>query len=113
VPDVHPNRAEAYALLAGLSMERPMIVLAHDPAWFAHLPTGPHFMLAGHTHGGQIRTPGIGIVHTASKAPRRWTHGLVEERRQYLYVTSGIGTSGLPLRWGIPPEIVVLDMMGR
>jgi hypothetical protein len=48
-----------------------------------------------------------------TKAPRRWAHGLVEERGQYLYVTSGIGTSGLPLRWGVPPEIVVLDTAGK
>jgi len=39
--------------------------------------------------------------------------GLVEERGQYLYVTSGIGTSGLPLLWGVPPEIVVLDTAGK
>ena len=112
VPDAHVTRAEAYALLADLSAERPTIVLAHDPVWFAHLPAGPHLMLAGHTHGGQIRLPGIGVVRTATKAPRRWIHGLIEERGQYLYVTSGIGTSGLPLRWGVPPEIAVLDMSG-
>src|SRR6266545_2168106 len=112
LPDAHVTRAEAYALLAALSAERPTIVLAHDPVWFAHLPAGPHLMRAGQTHGGQIRLPGIGIVRTATKAPRRWTHGLVEERGQYLYVTSGIGTSGLPLRWGVPPEIAVLDMSG-
>ena len=71
VPDAGITRAEACALLAGLSAERPTIVLAYDPVWFAHLPTGPHFMLAGHTHGGQNRFPGIGIVRTATKAPRR------------------------------------------
>jgi uncharacterized protein len=113
VPDAHVTRAEAYALLAGLSAQRPTIVLAHDPVWFAHLPAGPHLMLAGHTHGGQIRLPGIGVVRTATKAPRRWIHGLIEERGQYLYVTSGIGTSGLPLRWGVPPEIAVLEMSGK
>lgn len=112
VPDAHVTRAEAYALLAGLSAQRPTIVLAHDPVWFAHLPAGPHLMLAGHTHGGQIKLPGIGVVRTATKAPRRWVHGLIAERGQYLYVTSGIGTSGLPLRWGVPPEIAVLDMSG-
>jgi uncharacterized protein len=113
VPDAHVTRAEAYALLAGLSPDKPTIVLAHDPVWFAHLPAGPHLMLAGHTHGGQIRLPGIGIVRTATKAPRRWIHGLVEERGQYLYVTSGIGTSGVPVRWGVPPEFAVLDMSGK
>jgi predicted MPP superfamily phosphohydrolase len=113
VPDAQVTRAEAYALLGGLARDKPTIVLAHDPVWFAHLPAGPHLMLAGHTHGGQIRLPGIGIVRTATKAPRRWIHGLVEERGQYLYVTSGIGTSGVPVRWGVPPEFAVLDMSGK
>ena len=112
VPDAHIARPEASALLADLSPDMPTIVLAHDPVWFAHLPAGPHLMLAGHTHGGQIRLPGIGIVKKATKAPRRWCRGLVEERGQYLYVTSGIGTSGVPIRWGAPPEFAVLDLIG-
>lgn len=112
VPDAHRTRPEAYALLAGLSPDAPTIALAHDPVWFAHLPAGPHLMLAGHTHGGQIRLPGIGVVRNATKAPLRWSYGLVRERGQYLYVTSGIGTSGLPVRWGVPPEFVILDVNG-
>jgi uncharacterized protein len=113
VPDAHVTSAETYSLLTGLSPDKPTIVLAHDPVWFAHLPAGPHLMLAGHTHGGQIRLPGIGIVRNATKAPLRWSHGLIEESGQYLYVTSGIGTSGLPVRWGVPPEFAVLDMLGK
>ena len=101
VPDAHVARTEAYAVLAGVLPDRPTIVLAHDPVWFAHVPPGPHLTLAGHTHGGQIRLPGVGIIRNASKAPLRWSHGLVEERGRYLYVTSGIGTSGVPLRWGV------------
>jgi predicted MPP superfamily phosphohydrolase len=69
-------------------------------------------MLAGHTHGGQIRLPGVGIITNARKAPLRWSHGLIHEGGRYLYVTSGIGTSGLPLRWGVPPEYGVLDVAG-
>jgi uncharacterized protein len=113
VPDAHVTSAETYSLLTGLSPDKPTIVLVHDPVWFAHLPAGPHLMLAGHTHGGQIRLPGIGIVRNATKAPLRWSHGLIEESGQYLYVTSGIGTSGLPVRWGVPPEFAVLDMLGK
>jgi len=112
IPDAHITRPEAYSLLADLSPDMPTIVLAHDPVWFAHLPAGPHLMLAGHTHGGQIRLPGIGIVKKATNAPRRWCHGLVKERGRCLYVTSGIGTSGVPIRWGVPPEFVVLDLIG-
>jgi len=112
IPDAHMMRAEAYALLARLSPDRPTIILAHDPFWFAHLPPGPHLMLAGHTHGGQIRFPGIGILTNSSYAPLRWSYGLVKERGQHLYVTSGIGTSGVPIRWRVPPEFAVLDLQG-
>jgi predicted MPP superfamily phosphohydrolase len=112
IPDARVTRTEAYSLLADLSPDTPTIVLAHDPIWFAHLPPGPHLMLAGHTHGGQIRLPGIGIVTNASKAPLRWSHGLIKERGQHLYVTGGIGTSGVPIRWGVPPEFAVLNLEG-
>jgi predicted MPP superfamily phosphohydrolase len=66
-------------------------------------------MLAGHTHGGQIRLPGIGAVVNASAAPLRWTYGWVNEGGRRMYVTSGLGTSGLPIRLGIPPEYVRFD----
>ncbi|MGB8631541.1 MAG: hypothetical protein WCD69_19520, partial [Xanthobacteraceae bacterium] len=112
IPDAHAARPEAYSLLTNLSPDQPTLVLAHDPVWFGHLPAGPHLMLAGHTHGGQIQLPGFGIVRKATKAPRRWCHGLVKERGQYLYVTSGIGTSGVPVRWGVPPEFALLDLIG-
>jgi hypothetical protein len=97
---------------SGLAPERPSIVLTHDPMWFANVPRGTHLTLAGHTHGGQISLPGIGILKNASKAPLRWTHGLIRERGQYLYVTSGIGTSGVPSRWRVRLEFVVLDVTG-
>ena len=112
IPDAHVQRAPSKQLLAGLKPEQPTIILAHDPVWFANVPAGPHLTLAGHTHGGQVRLPGLGIVMNASKAPLRWTYGLVRERGQYLYVTSGIGTSWVPLRWRVPPELVVLDVIG-
>ncbi len=104
VPDAHVTRTDAFALLAGILPDSPIIVLAHDPVWFAYVPPGPNITLAEHTHGGQIRFPGIGIITNASKAPLRWGHGLIHEKGKYLYVTSGIGTSGLPLRWGVPPR---------
>jgi predicted MPP superfamily phosphohydrolase len=113
VPNAHVAHPQSYELLAGISLNQPTIVLAHDPFWFAHLTPGPHMMLAGHTHGGQIRLPGIGVIRNATKAPLRWSYGLVQERGQYLYVTSGIGTSGVPIRWGVPPEFVVLDVIGK
>jgi predicted MPP superfamily phosphohydrolase len=111
IPDAHVTRSEPRALLDALP-HAPTIVLAHDPVWFAHMPAGPHLMLSGHTHGGQIRLPGIGAVVNASKAPLRWSHGLVVEDGRTLYVTGGLGTSGLPLRIGAPPEYAIIDVSG-
>jgi predicted MPP superfamily phosphohydrolase len=42
----------------------------------------------------------------------RWTYGLIEEGGKQLYVTSGIGTSGIPLRVGIAPEFILLTVNG-
>jgi len=111
IPDAHVRRDQPRALLERLG-DRPTLVLAHDPVWFAHLPAGPYLMLAGHTHGGQVSLPGIGIVINASKAPLRWSHGFVVENGRRLYVTSGIGTSGVPLRIGVPPEFAIIDVGG-
>jgi predicted MPP superfamily phosphohydrolase len=87
-------------------------VLAHDPFWFAHLPAGPYLMLAGHTHGGQIRFPVVGALRNGSRAPMRWSHGHIEEGGRHLYVSAGLGTSGIPLRIGMPPEYAIVDVAG-
>jgi predicted MPP superfamily phosphohydrolase len=112
IPDAQVDMPAARSLLIGLPRE-PTIVVAHDPVWFGSLPAGPYLMLAGHTHGGQIRLPGLGVIRNGSKAPLRWSYGLVSENDQLLYVTSGIGTSWFPIRWHVPPEVVILDLIGK
>jgi predicted MPP superfamily phosphohydrolase len=110
IHDARRDRPTARALLASLTPARPTVVLAHDPWWFLHLPPGPHLMLAGHTHGGQICLPGIGPLRNASWAPLSWSYGMVEENGRRMVVTSGLGCSTLPLRIGVPPELVILDV---
>jgi predicted MPP superfamily phosphohydrolase len=112
IADARIERARAREVMTTISATRPALVLAHDPWWFTFLPDGPHLMLSGHTHGGQIRLPGIGALTNKSWAPMHWTYGLVSEGAKRLYVTSGIGTSGVPIRIGIPPEFVVLEIAG-
>jgi uncharacterized protein len=111
IPDARVERPTAVAALAALG-KRPTLVLAHDPYWFSHLPAGPHLMLSGHTHGGQICLPGIGPLTNKSRAPLRWSSGLIVENGRYLYVTRGLGTSGLPIRFPAPPEFAVLEVSG-
>ena len=112
LPDTRRLRDRGRALLAELSPETPTIILTHDPYWFAYVPKGPHITLAGHTHGGQIRIPGIGVLRNSSRAPLRWSYGFVREDQRLLYVTSGIGTSGIPVRIGVPPEYAILEVSG-
>jgi predicted MPP superfamily phosphohydrolase len=112
LPDGGIERPQPPRLLAALPPQAPAIVLSHDPVWFANVRSGAHLMLAGHTQGGQVRLPWIGPLVNASKAPLRWTYGLIEEGGRQLYVTSGLGTSGIPLRIGIAPEIVLLSING-
>ena len=112
LPDAHIVRPQLRALLASLAPDRPTIVLTHDPVWFKDVPTGPYLTLAGHTHGGQIKLPGLGVVTNASRAPLRWSHGLVVEGGRHLIVTAGLGTGGIPLRIGVPPEFVLIEVTG-
>ena len=112
IPDAHMVRPQARALLGSLASDRPAIVLAHDPVWFKDVTTGPFLTLSGHTHGGQVKLPGLGILTNASRAPLRWSHGLVVEDGRHLIVTAGLGSSGIPLRIGVPPEYVVIEVTG-
>lgn len=113
LPDARDLRPTGLALLRTLDAARPSIVLAHDPAWFAHVPSGPHLTLAGHTHGGQVCVPLVGALTNASSAPRRWTYGHVVEQGRHMYVTSGLGSSGIPLRINMPPEYALIEVRGH
>ena len=89
----------------------PVIVLAHDPATFKRtLPHAGSLLLSGHTHGGQIRMPVLGALVIPSHAPLSWALGWTLTDSGPLYVTSGLGTSVVPLRFCCPPEYVIMDL---
>jgi len=88
----------------------PVIVLTHNPDIFPRVPQRVPLMLAGHTHGGQVRFPLIGSVVHSSRVGERYEMGHVFENNHHLFVTTGIGTSILPVRFGVPPEIVLLTV---
>lgn len=110
VPDCPSRTRPVKTALDRLQPHKPAIILAHDPAWFFQVPEGPFITFAGHTHGGQVRVPGLGVIYNASKAPLKWTRGLVREGSRTLYVTAGLGTSTIPLRVGVPPEIALIEL---
>lgn len=101
------RRADLPAVLAALDPDRPAILLSHVPDAVAYLSDRVLLTVAGHTHGGQVRLPGLGPLFTMSALPRRFARGHHRIGRRHLLVTSGVGTSLLPIRFGVPPEAVL------
>ncbi|HLY16466.1 MAG TPA: metallophosphoesterase [Bryobacteraceae bacterium] len=87
------------------------LLLSHNPDVFpVAARKGYDLMLAGHTHGGQVT---VEILHQPVNAARFITpfvYGLYREGPAATYVTRGIGTIGIPMRIGAPPEIALLRL---
>lgn len=103
--------AKAFSWVSGTD---PAIVITHNPALFPRMPARGVLMLAGHTHGGQISLPGVGQPAMWGKgAEGRYVVGHYAGDGQHLFVSPGIGTSILPVRIGVPPEISQLTLRAR
>jgi len=96
--------------LAPVPADATIIALTHNPDIFPQVPPRVSLLLAGHTHGGQVRLPLIGSVVESSRYGERYEKGHVVENGHDLFVTTGIGTSIVPVRFGVPPEIVLLQV---
>jgi len=88
-----------------------IIAVMHSPDSFFLVPTETALALAGHTHGGQINLPFLGRRVTATDLGPAYAYGQVDIRGVLGFVTAGIGTSILPVRFRAPPEIVVIDLV--
>ena len=90
--------------------------IVHSPdAAGALVSLGYDLVLSGHTHGGQVRVPGIGALVTNTKnIDRRMARGLHRLDGAWLHVSAGLGTSGYtPFRFACRPEVCVLELVGR
>lgn len=110
--DAWTGRDDAARALGGVDRTAPLVVLSHVPDPFAALPPEAALTVAGHTHGGQVCLPGWGPLRTGSRLPRRQAHGLSEAHGRHLYVSGGVGTTALPIRFARPPEIALLTLGG-
>jgi uncharacterized protein len=88
----------------------PVLAFTHNPDLFPEIPDRVTLTLAGHTHGGQVRFPFIGSPIVPSRYGERYVRGLVVEEGRHLFVTTGLGTSMIPVRFGVPPEIALLTL---
>ncbi|MBC7521863.1 MAG: metallophosphoesterase [Sandarakinorhabdus sp.] len=89
---------------------KPIVVVAHEPVFMVWLQQRPVLMIAGHTHGGQIYLPFIGSWPTLQYYTDH-RRGFYREGRHMLVVSSGLGTTNLPIRIGVPPEIAEITLV--
>ncbi|MBY6081597.1 metallophosphoesterase [Ruegeria arenilitoris] len=95
--------------LRQITDDAPVILMAHEPDIFPQVPDRVALTLSGHTHGGQIRLFGWSPV-VPSRFGNRYAYGPVREGGKDLVVSGGIGCSILPVRFGVTPEITLVEI---
>jgi predicted MPP superfamily phosphohydrolase len=95
--------------LAGSREDEMKLLLAHNPIILRRAArAGVDLVLSGHTHGGQVALRG---EKSASGRPRRrLLRGLTRRGATQIYVSRGLGTVVLPIRYGCPPEVSLLEL---
>jgi predicted MPP superfamily phosphohydrolase len=96
--------------LARIRTDDPVILIAHEPDIFTEVPERVALTIAGHTHGGQIRLPFVPAVWAPSAYGARFAYGHIVESGRNMIVSGGLGCSMVPLRFGVPPEIVRIEL---
>ncbi len=108
-PGAFESRADIAKAMSSITDDAPIIHLAHEPDLFIEIPERVSLTLSGHTHGGQVRFFGYSPV-TPSQYGNRFAYGHIVENNRHLVVSGGLGCSIAPVRFGVPPEITVLEL---
>ncbi len=109
-----PNRFRGVDDLPGtlkrVTTDDPVVLMVHEPDIFVKVPERVSLTIAGHTHGGQIRLPFVPPVWAPSAYGARFAYGHIVEQGRHLIVSGGLGCSQVPLRLGVPPEILHITL---
>ena len=108
IEDLWKNRLVPTGPFEQIADKRNVIAMTHNPDTLLSAPAGFSIMFAGHSHGGQINFPIFGPF--APFNDPRFMDGHAEVDGKHVYVTSGVGTSVIPFRWRVPPEIAVITL---
>jgi len=111
VDDTWTGRDDLDEALAGRPAQAPVLLLAHDPALFPDAAArAVALTLSGHTHGGQLGVPLLAKRINLARVMTPFTTGLYQIGQATLYVNRGLGTTGMPIRLSVPPEIAVITL---
>ncbi|MCB1230326.1 MAG: metallophosphoesterase [Verrucomicrobiae bacterium] len=99
--------------LRGMNGDVPVLLGWHEPDPFDTITDGRVLLqMAGHTHGGQVCAPFYGAIRLPQYG-RKYVAGLYGDERARLYVTRGIGSMGVPVRFCCPPEISLVTLRAK
>lgn len=105
------NATDWSRAFTGLDTKTPTILLSHQPRVLDFEQTrNVALIVSGHTHGGQLKFPFLGAPARLFTDDLKYARGLFRRGDTQLYVSSGTGVIGLPLRFGVRPEIAVLRL---
>lgn len=122
ISDQHRNAPELFChgctsntLMQRLVSSQSPIVIVHRPFVFDAIAqiNSRALVIAAHTHGGQIALTLGGETFSLNRLFSPYVHGWYKHADAAMYVTSGVGVVGVPVRVGVPPEIVVLTLRSR
>ena len=112
VDDDAGGRDDLPGTLAKVTDSAPVLLMIHEPDLFLDVPDRVSLTLAGHTHGGQVRLFGYSPAIAAIHGNNDFAYGHVVRKGRQMIVSGGFGVSRIPVRLGVPPEIVLLNLGG-
>ena len=107
VGDLRERDPRVGSALAGVPAGEPVLLLSHDPDVFPYVPARVSLTMAGHLHGGQVDLPIVRRV-MPSRHGSRFKEGHIVESGRHLFVSKGVGETGLPLRVAARAEVPIL-----
>lgn len=113
--DLWEGKPSFHKALHGVPDDMPRLLLSHNPDCAERTPEGCRvdLMLAGHTHAGQVALPVVGAPAVPSKYGKKYLGGMCRGPQYPVLVSRGVGLSGLPLRFRVPPELVELTLQSK
>lgn len=102
------NAQNPIQALAGVPDTAVRLLLMHEPDYADEAPRGFALQLSGHSHGGQIRLPGLPLH--CPEYGRKYPEGLRQAAHHPVYTTRGVGMMGPQMRFCCPPEVTLLTI---
>ena len=111
VDDCRKGRPRLSPALGDMTADDALVLMTHNPDYVERIrDPRVDIVLSGHTHGGQVVFPLIGALVTSSVYGQKYAQGMCRGPSARVFVTRGVGTTGLPVRFGCPPEVALITL---